>query len=54
MNDFDNFILPMMLLERKQELDTIVDLILSGNSISANLSSEECNYIIERLSEKER
>ena len=49
MNNFDDFLLPMFLLERKRELDKIVVRILNGESISANLSEEECEYIINQL-----
>lgn len=51
MNKFEDFILPMFLMDRKEELDKIVVRVLNGESISANLTPNECEYIIKRLKE---
>ena len=51
MNEFEDFILPMFLMDRKEELDRIVARVRNGESISANLTPNECEYVIKRLKE---
>lgn len=51
MNEFEDFILPMFLMDRKEELDRIVIRVRNGESISANLTLNECEYVIKRLKE---
>lgn len=51
MNKFEDFILPMFLMDRKEELDRIVARVRNGESISANLTPNECEYVIKRLKE---
>ena len=51
MNEFEDFILPMFLMDQKEELDRIVARVRNGESISANLTTSECEYVIKRLKE---
>lgn len=51
MNEFEDFILPMFLMDRKEELDRIAMRIHNGESISVHLTPNECEYVIKRLKE---